>query len=139
VALEQTILGTQTAEHQKALETFVVDNDDLLALESIIGRFNIFDALNIARAEIRHSNFLAFILDPAESHGQGQVKTPDAGVPTAGIVISYFATAARLVGFEFPGRCAPIRVLPQCRASRFRPIQWAKMGAGLAEPPRAIR
>ena len=54
-----------------ALERFVVDNDDLLALESLIGRFNIFDALDIARVEIRHSNFLAFILDPAESHGQG--------------------------------------------------------------------
>lgn len=55
------------------MERFVVDNDDLLALESRIGRFNIFDALNIARVEIRHSNFLAFVLDPAESHGQGQL------------------------------------------------------------------
>lgn len=56
-----------------ALERFVVDNDDLLQLESLIGRFNIFDALSIANAEIRHSNFLAFILDPAESHGQSQL------------------------------------------------------------------
>ena len=48
-------------------------NEDLLELESRIGRFNIFDALRIARAEIRHSNFLAFLLDPAESHGQGQL------------------------------------------------------------------
>jgi len=56
-----------------ALERFIVDNDDLLQLESMIGRFNIFDALGIARTEIRHSNFLAFILDPAESHGQSQL------------------------------------------------------------------
>src|SRR3954468_19517483 len=56
-----------------ALEWFIVENDDLLALASLIGRFNIFDALRIARAEIRHSNFLAFILDPAESHGQSQL------------------------------------------------------------------
>jgi len=63
----------QNAEALAALERFVVDNDDLLALESLIGRFNIFDALNIARIEVRHSNFLAFILDPAESHGQGQL------------------------------------------------------------------
>jgi hypothetical protein len=27
------------------IEAFVVDNDDLLKLESLIGRFNIFDAL----------------------------------------------------------------------------------------------
>lgn len=71
--LEQTTLDTQTTAYLAALEGFVVDNDDLLAIESISGRFNIFDALSIARAEIRHSNFLAFILDPAESHGQGQV------------------------------------------------------------------
>ena len=55
----------------KALERFVVENDELLALEERIGRFNIFDALGIARVEIRHSNFLAWLLDPAESHGQG--------------------------------------------------------------------
>ena len=53
------------------MEHFVVDNDDLLELEQRIGRFNIFDALGIARVEIRHSNFLAWLLDPAESHGQG--------------------------------------------------------------------
>jgi len=58
---------------ERELEKFVVHNEDLLALESRIGRFNIFDALGIARVEIRHSNFLAFILDPAESHGQGQL------------------------------------------------------------------
>src|SRR6185312_15652217 len=61
------------AEQHALLEQFVVENDDLLALESEIGRFNIFDALGIARVEIRHSNFLAFILDPAESHGVGQL------------------------------------------------------------------
>src|SRR4051812_40948995 len=64
---------TKGVEARKALERFVVENDDLLQLESFIGRFNIFDALGITRSEIRHSNFLAFILDPAESHGQGQL------------------------------------------------------------------
>ena len=69
---EQEPPGVNGAAAMAALEAFVVDNDDLLALESHIGRFNIFDALGIARP-IRHSNFLAFILDPAESHGQGQL------------------------------------------------------------------
>lgn len=55
----------------QALEHFVVDNDELLQLEERIGRFNIFDALRIVDTEIRHSNFLAWLLDPAESHGQG--------------------------------------------------------------------
>ncbi|MBI1368585.1 MAG: hypothetical protein GC162_08005 [Planctomycetes bacterium] len=48
-----------------AIEAFVADNDDLLKLEERIGRFNIFDAPGIVRAEIRHSNFLAWLLDPA--------------------------------------------------------------------------
>lgn len=56
-----------------ALEAFVVGNDDLAQLEERIGRFNIFDALGIVRAEIRHSQFLAWLLDPGESHGTGQL------------------------------------------------------------------
>jgi PD-(D/E)XK nuclease superfamily len=56
-----------------ALERFIVENDDLLALESLVGKFNIFDALGVAGVEIRHSNFLSFILDPGESHGQGDL------------------------------------------------------------------
>ncbi len=55
----------------QAMEQFVVENDELLQLEERIGRFNIFDALGIVNAEIRHSNFLAWLLDPNESHGQG--------------------------------------------------------------------
>jgi len=66
-------IGIQGVEARAALERFIVENDDLNTLESSIGKFNIFDALGITRAEIRHSNFLAFILDPAESHGQGQL------------------------------------------------------------------
>lgn len=54
-----------------SLERFVTENEDLLELEQRIGRFNIFDALRLANVEIRHSNFLAWVLDPAESHGQG--------------------------------------------------------------------
>jgi hypothetical protein len=65
--------ATHADEMRETLERFVVDNDDLLTLESRIGKFNIFDALSITHVEIRHSNFLAFILDPAESHGQGQL------------------------------------------------------------------
>jgi hypothetical protein len=57
----------------QALERFVAENDDLLALEEQIGRFNIFDALGIARIEIRHSNFFAWLLTPSESHGQGDL------------------------------------------------------------------
>ncbi len=57
----------------QALEHFVVENDDLFALEEQIGKFNIFDSLGIARVEIRHSNYLAWLLTPGESHGQGDL------------------------------------------------------------------
>lgn len=67
------VADTTTETDLQALERFIVDNDDLLALEEAIGRFNIFDALGVARAEIRHSNFLAWLLDPSESHGQGDL------------------------------------------------------------------
>lgn len=65
-------MDPQLAAHKDlaALERFVVDNEDLQTLEELIGRFNIFDALGVARAEVRHSNFLGWLLDPGESHGQ---------------------------------------------------------------------
>ncbi|MBV8859533.1 MAG: PD-(D/E)XK nuclease family protein [Acidobacteria bacterium] len=56
---------------QAELERLVVDNDDLENLEERLGRFNIFEALGIARHELRHSDFLAFLLDPNQTHGLG--------------------------------------------------------------------
>ncbi len=55
----------------QALERFVAENDALLELETKIGRFNIFVALGVVTAELRHSNFLAWLLDPSESNGLG--------------------------------------------------------------------
>lgn len=69
--MSDTGTDLNTADAVAALERFVVDNDDLLELERRIGRFNIFDALRIVNAEIRHSNFLAWLLDPNESHNLG--------------------------------------------------------------------
>lgn len=40
-------------------------------LEAELRKPNIFSILGIGRAEIRHSNFLAWLLDPNESHGLG--------------------------------------------------------------------
>ena len=78
----------------QALERFVVDNDDLLALEERIGRFNIFDALRIVDREVKHSDFLAWLLDPNESHGQG-------GLFLRAILMDLFKTA-RETGFPCP-------------------------------------
>ena len=59
-------------EHDlRALEGFVVNNPELDQLENLVGQFNIFEAMGVIRQEIRHSDFLAFLLNPAENHGLG--------------------------------------------------------------------
>lgn len=52
-----------------ALEAFLLDIDCLKPLSKWTNRFNLFDVLKITRTEIRHSNVLAWLLDPSENHG----------------------------------------------------------------------
>lgn len=76
----------------KALQDFVVDNADLEALEGLLGKFNIFEAIGAVRQELRHSDCLAYLLDPHQNHGLGDafikkllqkalLLTPDIAVP----------------------------------------------------------
>ena len=46
----------------EALRTFIGDNDDLEQLETLLDRFNMFEALGLVRQEIRHSAFLRWLL-----------------------------------------------------------------------------
>ena len=55
----------------EALERFIYKNDELATLESLSNKFNVFNALKISNREIRHSIFLAWLLDPLESHNLG--------------------------------------------------------------------
>jgi hypothetical protein len=55
------------------LESLIVNNPDLERLESLLDQFNIFEALGAVRVELRHSDFLAFLLNPNQSHGLGEV------------------------------------------------------------------
>src|SRR5690606_3343507 len=52
----------------KLLEELIYNNAQLEKLESIVDKFNIFSSLGIINQEIRHSNFLAWLLDPNETH-----------------------------------------------------------------------
>ena len=54
---------------KKIFEDFLLRNDDLDRLESIVSEFNIFEVLGIRDAEIRHSFVLAWLLDPNANHG----------------------------------------------------------------------
>ncbi len=58
---------------REALETFVLDNVELERLEDLLSQFNIFEALGAVRVEARHSDFLAFLLDPRQNHGLGDI------------------------------------------------------------------
>ena len=58
-------------ERELALQIFVGDNRELEELEVLLSEFNLFEAMGIARQELRHSDFLAFLLAPSQSHGIG--------------------------------------------------------------------
>jgi hypothetical protein len=55
----------------QALEEFVIDNADLEQLEDKLSQFNIFEAIGMSKQELRHSDFLGFLLDPRQPHGLG--------------------------------------------------------------------
>ena len=59
------------AAAQRALDAFLVDNQELEQLTARLSAFNLFNVLRIDHAEIRHSNVLAWLLTPGESHGLG--------------------------------------------------------------------
>ena len=62
--------GIKMDKTEELLENFIFDSN-LKELEKKyeLNSFNIFDCLKLTRAEIRHSNFLAWLLDPNETHG----------------------------------------------------------------------
>lgn len=67
----ETISTLSDSEHQRLLDAFLVDNEELEALNARLAAFNMFHVLRIEKAEIRHSNVLAWLLTPGETHGLG--------------------------------------------------------------------
>ncbi|MBW2600065.1 MAG: PD-(D/E)XK nuclease family protein [Deltaproteobacteria bacterium] len=51
------------------LENFVLSNPELDKLESLLSDFNIFETLKSEYTEVKHSNVIAWLLDPQENHG----------------------------------------------------------------------
>jgi hypothetical protein len=49
----------------------LIDDREFRGIHQQLRRFNMFDALGAVRVELRHSNFLNFILSPNRSHGIG--------------------------------------------------------------------
>lgn len=52
-----------------SIDRFLADNPEFESLSARLSQFNVFRALNIEKVEIRHSNVLAWLLNPNESHG----------------------------------------------------------------------
>lgn len=60
-------------DEERALTDLVMNSPELVELEARLSRFNIFRILRAAQHEIRHSNMLAWLFDPDESHGLGDL------------------------------------------------------------------
>jgi hypothetical protein len=58
--------------NKRALEEFLMDIEILDQLERKISGFNAFETMGVIHTEIRHSNVLAWLLNPIENHALGE-------------------------------------------------------------------
>jgi hypothetical protein len=58
----------EAVDPRHILEDFIRDIE-LQRLELLLGKFNLFEALKLVWHEVRHSDFLAYLLDPQQNHG----------------------------------------------------------------------
>lgn len=56
-----------------ALGELLINCPDFERLERLLGGFNLFQVLRFEHGEIRHSNVLAWLMDPLDSHGLGDL------------------------------------------------------------------
>lgn len=61
----------EKSKEREALERLALNSDELAELNRRQSEINIFEILQVEKTEIRHSNILAWLLDPKESHGLG--------------------------------------------------------------------
>lgn len=66
-------IESEDEKDKSALDAFFADISCLDEIEDALGKPNIFDVLGMARAEIRHSNVLSWLLDPNGNHGLGSL------------------------------------------------------------------
>lgn len=67
----KTILDDNEISDEDAIKKFLLDIECLDPLDEWTNKFNLFDILKITRTEIRHSNLLAWLLNPNENHNLG--------------------------------------------------------------------
>ena len=69
-------MNSQLSDEEKLklqeLQKLLLDMDNIEdQLKDYLKGFNVFDTLKVSRTEIRHSNVLAWLFDPRETHGLG--------------------------------------------------------------------
>jgi hypothetical protein len=64
---------TSTEADIEALKALQADASELERIENLLDRFNVFEAIGFGKQETMHSQFLAFLLDPAQNHGLGDL------------------------------------------------------------------
>lgn len=62
---------TSATPAQDELEALFVNNADLDKISSYLNRFNPIKVMRMEGVEVRHSNILAWLMDPNETHGFG--------------------------------------------------------------------
>lgn len=67
----KTQLEDNEISDEEAIKKFLLDIDCLDPLDEWTKKFNLFDILKVTRTEIRHSNLLAWLLNPNEIHNLG--------------------------------------------------------------------
>lgn len=58
---------------QEALGALQADASELERIKGLLDRFNVFEAIGFVRQEVKHSSFLAFLLDPKQTHDLGDL------------------------------------------------------------------
>ena len=66
-------MANEDVASQRILEEFVTGDVELQRLESALRKFNLFDSLKLVRAKVKHSDFLAYLLDPQQNPGLGDI------------------------------------------------------------------
>ncbi len=61
--------GNTNTTDLEALKALQADAHELEYIESLLGRFNVFETIGFDNDEVMHSNFLGFLLDPKRNDG----------------------------------------------------------------------
>ena len=61
----------QNPNELEAVENLAAQSSDLELLKATPSEFNVFEAMGVIFQEARHSDFLAFLLDPQGNHRLG--------------------------------------------------------------------